>query len=135
MPGILADVNVLGHAQVLLQLMQEGYRTEIWAWLNYQIASLADLGLAADASDRIIWQKCQNQRLILVTANRNEKDPNSLGVAIRELNRLDSLPVITLANSERILKDRAYAELVADRLLEYLFDIDKHLGTGRVFVP
>jgi hypothetical protein len=134
-PGILADVNVLGHVQVLLQLMQGGYRAEIWAWLNYQIASLADLGLASDASDRIIWQKCQDQRFILITANRNEKDPDSLGVAIREQNRLDSLPVITLANSERILKDRAYAEVVADRLLEYLFEIDKHLGTGRVFVP
>ena len=43
MPGILADVNVLGHFQVILRLMEEGYRAEIWAWLDYRVLNLRTL--------------------------------------------------------------------------------------------
>ena len=49
--------------------------------------------------------------------------------------RLHSLPVFTLANEQRVLRDRLYAEAVADRLLEFLFDIDSYRGTGRLYVP
>ena len=44
-------------------------------------------------------------------------------------------PVPTLANDQRVLRDRPYAEAVADRLLEILFDIDNYRGTGRLYVP
>ncbi len=30
---------------------------------------------------------------------------------------------------------RAYAELVADRLLEYLYDMDNLRGVGRLYLP
>jgi hypothetical protein len=46
-----------------------------------------------------------------------------------------SLPVFTLANDQRVLRDRLYAEAVADRLIEFLFDIDSYRGTGRQYLP
>jgi len=42
----------------------------------------------------------------------------------------DSLPVITIADSGRVLSDRLYAEQVAERLLDYLMRIDDFRGTG-----
>jgi hypothetical protein len=47
----------------------------------------------------------------------------------------DSLPVITLANPQRIMRDRLYAEMAATRLLEQLIAIDDFRGAGRLFVP
>lgn len=41
------------------------------------------------------------------------------------------LPVITLANVERIRREREYASQVADQLL----DIDNFRGAGRLFAP
>ena len=55
--------------------------------------------------------------------------------AIREHNPPKSLPVLTLADGERIRHEKAYAERVADRLLQYAFDIDKYRGTGRLYLP
>jgi hypothetical protein len=45
------------------------------------------------------------------------------------------LPVITLADSRRIYKDRAYAQHTAEALLEYLIDIESLRGTGRLYIP
>ncbi|MCI0378721.1 MAG: hypothetical protein L0215_14025 [Gemmataceae bacterium] len=46
-----------------------------------------------------------------------------------------SLPVITFADPDRFLRDKAYAATTADRILEILFDIENFLGTGRLYVP
>ncbi|ETW92428.1 MAG: hypothetical protein ETSY1_43655 [Candidatus Entotheonella factor] len=43
--------------------------------------------------------------------------------------------MFTLANDQRVLGDRPYAERIADRLLEILFDIDRYRGTGRIYLP
>jgi hypothetical protein len=42
---------------------------------------------------------------------------------------------VTLADADRILDERAYAERAVVKLLEYLLDIDNYLGTGRLYVP
>jgi hypothetical protein len=39
------------------------------------------------------------------------------------------------ANEQRVLRDRLYAEAVANRLLEFLFDIDSYRGSGRLYLP
>ena len=54
---------------------------------------------------------------------------------IRSENQPDSLPVVTIANSNRVLQDRFYAETVAERLLEKLIAIDDFRGAGRIYVP
>jgi hypothetical protein len=56
-------------------------------------------------------------------------------VIIRTEGLPESLPVITLANPQRLLRDRSYAESVAERLLDDLMDIDRFRGAGRIYVP
>ena len=47
----------------------------------------------------------------------------------------ESLPVLTLANAERFLQSRDDAVRVVERLLEYLVDLERHRGTGRLYLP
>jgi hypothetical protein len=54
---------------------------------------------------------------------------------IQSENQPDSLPVVTIADQDRVLRDRTYAEAVAVRLLDYLMRIDEFRGTGRIYVP
>jgi hypothetical protein len=133
--GILPDVNIEGHFQILLRLLQQDHRSEFWTHLNLRTPTFGDLGLAADTADLVVWQTCQREDLILLTANRNYEGPDSLEAAIRTLSTLTSLPVLTLASPEEILHSRDYAMRVADRLLEVLFEVDKHLGGGRLYLP
>jgi hypothetical protein len=58
-----------------------------------------------------------------------------LETTIRTRNTSEHLPVFTLARADRIRKNQAYAELVVERLLEYLLDIENFKGTGRLYLP
>lgn len=60
---------------------------------------------------------------------------DSLEATIQQHNTPHSLPIFTLANDQRVLRDRLYAEAIADWLLEFLFDIDNYRGTGRLYLP
>jgi hypothetical protein len=133
--GILTDANCEGHLALLLRLFQEGWRHDVWEVLHLTPVSLADLGLQSDASDREVWEACQRAQVVLLTANRNDDGPESLEATIQQHNTPASLPVFTLANDQRVLRDRLYAEAVADRLLEVLFDIDSYRGAGRLYLP
>jgi hypothetical protein len=93
------------------------------------------VGLPLDASDALIWRTCQREELVLITGNRNHEGPDSLEATIRNENQEDSLPVITISDTGRMLQDRLYAEKVAERLLDYLMRIDEVRGTGRLYVP
>jgi Domain of unknown function (DUF5615) len=133
--GILADANCEGHLALLLRLFQQHWRQEVWEFLRLAQVSFADLGLPPGASDREVWEVCQRAQVVLVTANRNDAGPESLEATIQHQNTPQSLPVFTLANDQRVLRDRQYAETVADRLIEALFDIDSYRGTGRIYLP
>jgi hypothetical protein len=133
--GILADANCEGHLALLLRLFQEGWRHDVWEVLHLTPVSLTDLGLHPDASDREVWEACQREEVVLLTANRNDDGPESLEATIRQHNTPESLPVFTLVNDQRVLRDRLYAEAVADRLLAFLFDINSYRGTGRLYLP
>ena len=61
--------------------------------------------------------------------------PESLEATIQHQNTPQRLPVFTLANDQRVLRDRQYAETVADRLIKVLFDINSYRGTGRIYLP
>ena len=80
-------------------------------------------------------ERGQREHGVLVTANRNDAGPESLEATIQQQNTPQSLPVFTLANDQRVLRDRQYAEKVADRLIEALSDIDSYRGTGRIYLP
>jgi hypothetical protein len=78
---------------------------------------------------------CQRARVVLVTANRHDAGPESLEATFRHHTTPQNLPAFTLANDQRVLRDRQYTETVADRLIEALFDIDSYRGTGRIYLP
>jgi hypothetical protein len=135
MTGILADNDVEGYVVVIVTIWQSDAWRDLWDELGLSVASLDALALARESSDAVIWRKCQREKLILITANRNKDGPDSLEATIQNENQPDSLPVITLANPQRIMRDRLYAETVAARLLEKLIAIDDFHGAGRVYVP
>ncbi len=135
MPGLLADVNIEGQFVVLLGVLESKEWHDLWRELNVTVYNLDDLGLPTDASDLELWQRCQERDLVLLTANRNLEGDDSLEATIRRLNRSESLPVLTLSNPLRIIQDKRYAHLVAERLCEYLIEIDRYRGTGRIFLP
>jgi hypothetical protein len=70
-----------------------------------------------------------------ITANRNAEGPDSLEAAIRTLGTARSLPVVTIGDPDRLLRDRDYAQRAAAQLLEYLLDLENLRGTGRLYVP
>jgi hypothetical protein len=133
--GLLADVNNVKQVRILLMLLQEEPRREFWLHLGLSAPTFAEVGLHPRSPDTDVWLTCQAEQLILITANRNDDGPDSLEATIRNLGTLQSLPVFTLADANRVLSERTYAELVADRLLEYLYDMDNLRGAGRLFLP
>ena len=135
MKGILADINSGKQVRVLVRLLQDEGRAPFWNYLNLTTPTFAEIGLKPDESDWIVWQKCQEEGLVLVTSNRNAAGPDSLEMVIQTLGTPNSLPIFTLADGQRVLQERLYAERVADRLLEYLFDIEKCRGVGRLYLP
>lgn len=135
MRGLLADADCVGQVRLLVELMQEPSRRELYEFLDLRVYAFDDLGLAFDASDRAIWQRCRDEELVLLTGNRNADNPDSLQNVLTEHDTAGLLPVITITDTYRVSHDRAYAHRAADKLLEYLFDIDILLGAQRLFIP
>jgi hypothetical protein len=135
MRGILADINVGRQQRALLSIWVSDAWRDVWNGLELVVESFPTLGLADDAPDAEIWRTCQARHLVLLTGNRNKDGPESLEAVIRSENHADSLPVVTIGDAERVLRDRLYAERVAERLLEYLMRIDEVRGVGRLYVP
>jgi hypothetical protein len=120
MRGILTDNDVEGILTALVSIWLSETWRDLWVELNCLLETFASLELPRDATDAAVWGACQNQQVVLITGNQNAESPESLELTIRKLNRPDNLPVFTLSNPKRILYDRGYAALVAERLLDYL---------------
>lgn len=135
MKGILPDVDVIGQCIALVRILNSPTWRTIWEELDPIVATFEDVGLATNAQDVVVWRSCQTWQLVLVTGNRNLHADHSLEATIRAYADRSSLPVITLADEKRILRDRDYAELVAERMLDHLLNIDDYRGVGRLYVP
>ena len=135
MRGILADINVGAQRDALILVWTSNTWRDLWNNLGWSVASFPTLGLSYNDSDSVIWRTCQREELVLITANRNKRGPDSLEAVIQNENQPDSLPVVTIADANRVLQDRLYAEKVAERLLEKLIAIDDFRGAGRIYVP
>jgi len=131
----MADNDVVGHVRVLVQLCESPPWAELWHESECELSSFVDLGLAEDASDAQVWQACQQNEVVLITGNRNAEGPQSLEVTIRQHNNERCLPVLTLADQDRIFRDRHYCHAIAERLLEILFDLDNLRGSARLYLP
>jgi hypothetical protein len=53
---------------------------------------------------------------------------------LREENTPASLPILTIANVDR-LSERHYRERCAFQLLEVVLELEKHLGRSRIYIP
>ena len=135
MPGLVADNDVEGQLEALHQYLLSPAWKGIWEDLGFSVEKFAALELPRHTPDRIVWQTCQKRHLVLVTGNRNDDGPDSLEATLRDSNQVDSLPVITLASPKRIPKDKEYLARTAVKLLEYLMDLERHRGAGRLYVP
>jgi predicted nuclease of predicted toxin-antitoxin system len=99
-----------------------------------KMVMFSDVGLAENSNDRQVWRFAQANQMILLTDNRSANDPDSLEQTIREENKLDSLPVLTIGRLDRI-KENIYREKCAERMVEIVFELENHVGIGRVFIP
>jgi hypothetical protein len=132
---IMSDHDVQGHVSRLMDICQAPPWAELWRELECIVCTFDDLDLAEDASDAVVWRACQASEVLLITGNRNADSPESLETTIRQHNRSDSLPVLTLANPNRIAYDHQYAESVVERLFDVLVDVNAFRGCGRLFLP
>ena len=135
MRGILTDINVQGQLEILLLVWRSLDWLATWEDLGLAVHTFRDLNLNREAPDSLVWQICQDRQLALITANRNDDGPESLETTLRNLNTVQSLPVFTLADPQRLKHEASYARRVAVKLLEYFMDIDRVRGTGRLYVP
>ncbi len=94
-----------------------------------------ELGLGPDADDATVWRVCQANGILLFTGNRNKDGAESLEATIRANTTDQRLPVLTVPDADRILRDKAYAERVAIRLLEILDDLPLLRGAARLYLP
>ena len=130
--NFLVDHNLGGHAEILLgNLASQGW-LEL---LSIRFLTFKEMNLSIHSNDRSVWRLAQANQMILLTANRSMKGEDSLEQVIREENKADSLPVITIGDADRFLTDRVYRNRCIDRIIEILLDIEIWMGVGRLFVP
>ena len=130
--NFLVDHNLGGHAEILLgNIASQGW-LEL---LSIRFVTFREINLSIDSSDRIVWRLAQQNHLILLTANRSMKGEDSLEQVLREENKVDDFPVITIGDADRFLTDRLYRNRCVDRILEIVLDIENWMGVGRLFIP
>lgn len=138
MYGLIADADFLGSFRRILEVLLSDEWIEYWDELGLAVEEFGFLGLSHDASDRLVWERCQETGLILVTGNRNNESPDSLEATIRSADA-NALPVFTVGDARRVLEEGSYARVVALDLLDYLFTLhdspDLLLGIGRIYLP
>ncbi len=128
---ILGDHNIEGHALRLWEAFQRQGWPDV---ISLHMLTFEAIGLAFDSNDRTVWRFAQAQHMVLLTANRNMNEEDSLEQTIREENTPTSLPVLTIGNPNRI-SQRTYREDMALRLAEIAIDLDSYLGMGRIYIP
>jgi hypothetical protein len=135
MTTILSDHNVEGQVGVLATIWTSAEWRELWESFGCTVETLGSLGLADDLPDAELWKLCQLRQMILVTGNRNAAGEDSLEMVMRRLSQADSLPVLTIADPDRVMRDRRYAEIVAVQVLDILLDLDRFRGSHRTYIP
>jgi hypothetical protein len=135
LPGIVADVNLDGHMRLLNTLLTSPGYAELWNALGFELLSFEQLGWDRTLPDSSVWLLCQASELLVLTGNRNQDGPDSLEATIRGSGAENYLPVFTISNPRRFLDSREYATKVVERLLDYLYVLDRIRGAGRLYLP
>jgi hypothetical protein len=128
----LVDHNLEGHV-----LLLSGNMASL-GWLDLlqiRFVTFAEIELAVNSDDRVVWRFAQANQMVLITANRSMKGKNALEQVMREENTATSLPIITIGDADRVLTDPDYRNRCVDRLIEIVLDIDDYGGAMRLFIP
>lgn len=128
----LIDQNLKGHALVFFGAIASQGWLEV---VPIQFVNFDEVGLSIDSDDRAVWRLAQTNQMMLLTANRSMKGKNSLEQVMREENTSESLPVITVSNTDRLLNDSEYRGRCVESLIEIVLDLDTYLGARRIFIP
>ena len=135
MKGILADVNIEGYVDLLVAMLRAEPWKIFWDDLQLQYVVFANIGLAPESPDLLVWKTCQERELLLITDNRNKDDTDSLEATIREQNTPSSLPVFTIADVPHLRHSKDYADQIIEAFLIYVLQGDNIRGTGRLYLP
>jgi hypothetical protein len=133
--GLMADANIQGQVEYLVQRMKADAWADFWQGLGLVLYRFENFGLSASSTDLEIWNVCQSEQLLLITDNRNLDSENSLEATIRRNNTPGSLPVFTIASMNEFRTSNSYVERVVAALYDYLLKIDDVRGTGRLYLP
>jgi hypothetical protein len=133
--GLVADANIQGQVEYLVQRMQADTWAEFWQALGLVLLRFDDIGLSTSSTDQEVWDVCQAEQLVLITDNRNLESGDSLEATIRRHNTPECLPVFTIADMSQFRADNSYVEQVVETLFDYLLRLDELRGTGRLYLP
>ncbi|MBI3757896.1 MAG: hypothetical protein HY267_07965 [Deltaproteobacteria bacterium] len=128
---ILLDHDIEGYAVFFTAGLQE---TGWDQYVTIEFLRLRDLGLSDDQNDQEIWRRVQSDRLLLITHNRNREDERSLQATIEKELAADSLPVLTIANVEKLAQAN-HRQQVVHKLAEVVLYLENYLGVGRIYLP
>ncbi len=128
---VLLDHHMKKQGILLWSIMEN----EGWVKLiEIPMLTFADVGMSVNAPDREVWRFAQEHQLILLTANRNDEGKDSLEQTIREENTSISLPILTISTLDR-MRERAYREQCAEKIVDVFLNIENYLGVGRIYIP
>jgi hypothetical protein len=129
---LLADHNVEGQAHLLFGALQSLGWADL---LDLHLATFADIGLTAAATDREVWLRAQADGMLLLTDNRNKSGQDSLEQTLLNEPSDMLLPVLTVGRAQRLLIDHAYREACAERIAEIVLDLETYRGIPRLYIP
>ena len=135
MVTLLVDANLAGQAELLRMRLETVDWAEYRTYLDIRFLRLEDVGLDRTTKDDVIWRLCQRAGYYLLTDNRNAKTEDSLEATIRRESTLESLPVFTLADAQRVYHSKEYLDKVLEKLVVHLLSGDACRGTGRLYLP
>jgi hypothetical protein len=133
--GLIADANIEGQVEYLVQRMQAAAWVEFWQALGLAPHHFEDVGLSGSATDLEVWKVCQAEHLNLIADSRNLDSEDSLEATIRRNNTPGSLPVFTIADLNEFRTNNSYVEPVVEALYDYLLRIDDVRSAGRLYLP
>jgi len=131
---ILTDNDVIGAVRVFQRILESPAWVDLTTALELQFIELKDVELPTDAPDGAVWQRSQAVGALLITGNRSSGE-GSLDQTIAEQAGRESLPVLTISDPRRVMRDPVYARECAISLLDFVERIETLHGTGRLFIP
>jgi hypothetical protein len=131
---ILTDNDVVGAVRVFRRILVSPEWVGLAATLAIEFIELKDIDLPADAPDGVVWLRSQEVGALLITGNRSSGE-GSLDQTIAAQGRPASLPVLTIGDPRRVIRDPAYARECVLSLLDFVDRIETLRGTGRLFIP